>query len=235
MDVTDATFEHDVIELSKEKPVVVDLWAPWCGPCRTLSPIIEKVIAETDGKVLLAKINVDDNPASAQAFRVQGIPAVFAIKDGEVVDSFVGAYPESAVREFVGKLAPANSVVDILIAEGNEPALRQALQLEPGNEKAGAELAKMLVDRGEYEEAETLLARFPETGEFARIATRLRLARENPETLANLDVESELNELLDRVKDDPEAKQRFIDLLSVFPEGDPRVNQFRRMLASRLY
>ena len=93
IDVTDATFETDVIERSKTTPVVIDLWAPWCGPCQTLGPILEKVIDATDGKVALVKVNIDENPAISQAFQVQSIPAVFAMKDGQVVDGFMGAYP----------------------------------------------------------------------------------------------------------------------------------------------
>ena len=104
MDVTDATFEAEVINRSAETPVVVDLWAPWCGPCKQLGPILEKVIGETQGKVVLAKVNVDENPGIAQAFQAQSIPAVHAIVDGRPVDSFIGAQGEEAVREFVNKL-----------------------------------------------------------------------------------------------------------------------------------
>ena len=235
MDVTDATFEQDVIEASKDRPVVVDLWAPWCGPCRTLSPIIEKVVAETDGKVELVKINVDDNPASAQAFKVQGIPAVFAIKDGKIVDSFVGAYPESAVREFVAKLAPAKTVVDVLIEEGNEPALKQALELEPANEVAGFLLAKLLADRGELDEAEVILARFPETPEIAKLKAKIRLAKEGDAGLSEDEITRELDELLEAVKDDEGARQRFLDLLNLLPDGDARISQYRRRFTSRLF
>ncbi len=98
IDVTDATFQTEVVDKSKEVPVVVDLWAPWCGPCKTLGPIIEKVIDETDGKVVLVKVNVDENPGLSQAFKVQSIPAVYAVKDGAVVDGFMGSYPEHAVQ-----------------------------------------------------------------------------------------------------------------------------------------
>src|SRR5438270_8270313 len=108
-DVTDATFERDVLERSAQVPVVVDLWAEWCGPCRTLGPILEKVVAATDGKVELAKVDVDSNPRVGATFQVQSIPAVFALRDRQVVDSFVGALPEAAVQEFVARLAPETS------------------------------------------------------------------------------------------------------------------------------
>ena len=98
IDVTDATFEHEVMERSAEVPVVVDLWAPWCGPCRTLGPIIEQVVDETDGKVELVKVNVDENPQISQAFGVQSIPLVVAVKDGQPIDGFLGAHPEATVR-----------------------------------------------------------------------------------------------------------------------------------------
>src|SRR5215218_2423341 len=105
-DVTDATFQTEVLDRSQATPVVVDLWAPWCGPCRQLGPIIEKVVDATEGKVVLAKVNVDENPQIGQAFQVQGIPAVYALKDGKVVDGFVGAQGEPAVQAFVDQLLP---------------------------------------------------------------------------------------------------------------------------------
>ena len=106
IDVTDATFQSDVIEASQTTPVVVDLWAPWCGPCKTLGPILEKVVGAKGGKVVLAKVNVDENPAIAQAFRAQSIPMVVAIDKGRPVDGFTGSYPEHFVQEFVDKLLP---------------------------------------------------------------------------------------------------------------------------------
>src|SRR3954454_23123811 len=136
IDATDATFETDIIERSKAGPVVVDLWAEWCGPCRSLTPIIEKVVAETDGQVQLVKVDVDQNPGTSQAFRVQGIPAVFALRDGQVVDRFVGAQPEDVVRQFVNSLMPTEAELKIaaLVEAGDESSLRAALELEPGNE-----------------------------------------------------------------------------------------------------
>ncbi len=107
IDVTDATFESEVVVRSQTVPVIVDLWAPWCGPCRTLGPIIEKVVDETNGKAVLAKINIDENPQAAAAFRVQSIPAVFALRDGQVVNGFIGAQGEDAVRKFVATVLPS--------------------------------------------------------------------------------------------------------------------------------
>src|SRR5919199_7001071 len=147
-DVTDATFQHDVLDRSTEVPVVVDLWAEWCGPCRTLGPILERVVAETGGKVELAKVDVDRNPSISAAFSVQSIPAVYAISGGKVVDSFIGALPEPAVREFVDRLAPAQSEADRLAARGDEASLRQALELEPDHPTAVVALAEMLAERG---------------------------------------------------------------------------------------
>src|SRR5438270_4332252 len=114
IDVTDETFEKEVLDRSDQVPVVVDLWAEWCGPCRTLGPILERVVGDTDGAVELTKVDVDENPRVAATFRVQSIPAVFALRDRQVVDSFIGAQPEAAVREFVSRLAPAASEADLL-------------------------------------------------------------------------------------------------------------------------
>ena len=141
MDVTDQSFQADVLERSATVPVVVDLWAPWCGPCTTLGPMIEKAVADTGGAVELAKVNVDENPRIAEAFQVQSIPAVFAIRDGQVVDQFIGALPEAQVTGFVQRLAPVPSEADNLVAAGDEASLRQALELEPDHQEATEILA----------------------------------------------------------------------------------------------
>src|SRR3954452_15048110 len=150
-DVTDATFEQDVLERSKQVPVIVDLWAPWCGPCKTLGPIIEKVIADTDGKVELAKVNVDENQQVSQAFQVQGIPAVYALKDGKVVDGFVGAQPEANVREFVAGLLPTpeEDALAGLLEAGDEASLRTVLDQDHGHPQAIVGLAELLVAKGD--------------------------------------------------------------------------------------
>src|SRR5580700_10031820 len=107
MDVTDESFPTAVLARSDQVPVVADLWAPWCGPCTTLGPMLERAVAATEGAVELAKVNIDENPRIAQTFGVQSIPAVFAIKEGKVVDQFIGALPEPQVAAFVDKLLPA--------------------------------------------------------------------------------------------------------------------------------
>src|SRR5207248_7621776 len=178
IDVTDATFEQDVLERSKQVPVVVDLWAPWCGPCRTLGPIIEQVVGATDGRVELVKVNVDENPRVSATFQVQSIPAVYALRDRKVVDGFIGALPEPAVAEFVARLAPPASEADQLVARGDEASLRRALELGPDHVAAIVALADLLVDRGDGAEALALLERVPETPETRRVAARARVGDE---------------------------------------------------------
>jgi putative thioredoxin len=229
-DVTDATFQRDVLDRSAEVPVVVDLWAEWCGPCRTLGPIIERVVAEAGGKVALAKVDVDHNPQVSAAFAVQSIPAVYAISDGKVVDSFIGALPEPAVREFVAKLAPAESEADRLAALGDEASLRKALELEHDHPAAVVALAELLAGRGEGEEALALLTRVPESGETRRVAALARVG-----DAVDDDLTGRLDGLLARVKDDEDARREYVDLLEMLGADDPRTPQYRRALASRLF
>jgi putative thioredoxin len=236
MDVTDTTFETAVIERSATVPVVVDLWAEWCGPCKTLGPILEKVIAETDGEVELAKVDVDANPQVAGAFRVQSIPAVYALKDRQVVDHFIGALPEAKVREFVSRLAPAASEADQLVALGDEASLRQALELEPAHPTGVVRLAELLVGRGDQEEALALLARIPESAEGRRVAAMARLGAEAALANGNDEgLEQRLDALLLRVKGDDEARQEFLDLLETMGPEDARTAQYRKALTTRLF
>jgi putative thioredoxin len=233
VDVTDATFQTEVVERSHQVPVVVDLWATWCGPCRTLGPIIEKVVADTDGKVVLAKVDTDANPAVANAFKVQSIPAVYAMKDGKVVDGFIGAQPEWAVAEFVGRLLPSEeeSEIDRLVSAGDEASLRAALDLQSDHEGAVCALAEMLANDGRGDEALALLERIPPTAETRRIAA---LARAGADAVGD-DVDAKLDALLPRVKVDDDARQEFVDLLELLGPDDPRTATYRRRLTTALF
>jgi len=237
MDVTDQTFQADVVDRSATVPVIVDLWAPWCGPCKTLGPMIEKAVADTEGAVELVKVNVDDNPAVAQAFNVQSIPAVFAISEGQVVDQFIGALPEAQITAFVQKLAPAPSEADTLAAAGDEASLRRALELEPDHAVATEGLARVLIDHGEAAEALALLQRLPETdtGRVLSAEARLLEAGVDVSDTGREEMEAKLDELLDRVRDDDAARQEFVDLLEAMGADDPRTKEYRRALTARLY
>lgn len=233
LEVTDNDFEKEVLERSENQPVVVDLWAPWCGPCKSLGPILEKVIEETKGAVQLVKVNIDDNPGVAGAFRVQSIPAVFAIHKKDVVSSFVGAQGEDAVRDFVKNLLAKEEPTELekLIENGDEESLRKALDIEADNAIAVTALAQFLVERngdGDKEEAVNILERIPETPETRRVLAIARLEDVG-------DIESELSELIGKVKIDEKARGRFIDLLELLGPDDPKTSEWRQRLTSALF
>ena len=237
-DVTDATFQAQVVDRSSTAPVVVDLWASWCEPCRQLTPLLEKAVAETNGAVELAKVDIEKNPGVAQAFRVQSIPAVYAMVDGQVADGFLGAQGEAAVREFVQRLVPTPEMTQVerLIAAGDEASLRAALDIESDNAAAVAALAELLIGEGRGDEATALLERVPDTPEtrrlmaVARVQTSGDAAPDGPR-----DIEDELAELLAAVKSDEDARQRFVDLLEVLGPDDPRTSAWRKRLAATLF
>jgi putative thioredoxin len=238
-DVTDATFQSDVIERSSQVPVVVDLWAPWCGPCRTLGPILEDVVDATDGAVELVKINVDENPQVSAAFQVQSIPAVYALVDGKVVDGFLGAQPAPRVQEFVSGLQPSESdkALSALLAAGDEASLRQVLELQPDHHDAIVGLAELLATRredGDTDEALALLGRIPETAETRRVAALARTGATDGESSGD-EIAAKLDDLLDQVKADDAARQEYVDLLEVLGSDDPRTADYRKRLTARLY
>ncbi len=233
VDVTDATFAVEVLERSEKVPVVVDLWAPWCGPCRTLGPIIERVAGSMDGAVALAKVNVDENPQVSAAFKVQSIPAVFALKNKQVVNSFVGALPESSVREFVEQLVPAaRSEVDDLLDAGDEASLREALEIDPASERAKLALAELVAEAGKADEALTLIEGLPESPSTRRIAA---LARLGPGALSSDGMENRLDGLLEHAKEDHASRQELLDILEILGPEDPRSSRYRKLLSARLY
>lgn len=249
VDVSDATFENEVLQRSDTAAVVVDLWAPWCGPCRTLGPILEQVIGETGGEVVLAKVNTDENPGLSDLFQVQGIPAVYAVKDRKVVAQFVGAQPESVVRQFVDALRPTEEDrrLAALVAAGDEPSLLQVLEAVPDHPVAIVALAELYVGLGRHDDALALLAKIPESGETRRVAALARTSAVLGDEVAAAveggadgagapgDVEATLDALLPRVKADEEARQEFLDLLELMGPGDPRTATYRRALSRQLF
>ena len=202
-DVTDETFERDVLERSDQVPVVVDLWAEWCGPCKTLGPILEKVIGATGGKVELAKIDVDANPQVAQPLQVQSIPAVFALKDRKIVSQFIGAVPEAEVQKFVDALLPSEEETEVqqLLKAGDEESLRQVLELEPANEDAIVGLAELLVGTATATKPSSCSRRSPRRPRPAGS----RRWRVSATTRPSDDVDARFTALLDRVKSDDDA------------------------------
>lgn len=234
IDATDQTFQTEVLERSMTTPVVVDLWAPWCGPCTTLGPILERVVAETDGAVVLAKVNVDENPQIAQAFRAQSIPAVHAVIDGRLGPSFLGARPEAEVRAFVEGLLPTveQTEVERLRELGDEASLLAALELEPAHEGVLCDLAELCAGEGRFEEALRLLDRVADSPDARRIAA---YARSEGRYGTDEDILERLAVLLDQVKGDDDARREFLDLLELLGPEDPRTGSLRRQLTSRLF
>ena len=246
-DVDQDTFEQDVIERSRERPVVVDFWAAWCGPCRQLGPVLERVADAHAGEVELVKVDVDRNQQLAQRFGVQGIPAVKAFRDGKVVDEFVGAYPPAAVERFVAGLLPSEA--DRLVEAGDEESLRLAIEAAPGRADARLALARMLLGRGEEADAEALLRPVEHDREAAGILARLELARDPsapPEASAALaalaggDHGVALAQLLEAaVSSDGDLRDLIrrvmIGIFGELGDTDPLSVSYRRRLASALY
>jgi putative thioredoxin len=238
-DTTDATFEHDVIKRSYDHPVVVDFWAEWCGPCRALTPALEKAVAKRADNMELVKVDTDANPMVSQAFGIQSIPAVKAFKDGKIVDEFIGAIPPPQVERFLDGLLPSEA--DGLVVSGSEDDLRRALALEPGRPDATVALAR-LVDRDEALELLSNVA-----GSFAAdgLAARLRLS-DDPDlasAFASLDAgdtEGAVDTLIAAIPDSEgerreDLRRAVVGILDELGVEHPLALDARRKLATALY
>jgi putative thioredoxin len=256
IDATEIDFERDVLERSKEVPVVVDFWADWCGPCRQLSPALEAAETKRGGEVVLAKVDVDSNQQLAAQFGVQGIPAVKAFRDGKIVDEFTGAVPPAQVEAFFDGLAPSRA--DQLLAAGDELSLREASELEPRRADIAVALAKARLARGAEAEALEAVENFPEDFGAAGIAARVKLAQAGIATdawssLDEGDRTAALDALLDALAAngngatpgdgegalDPNERRdlirrAIIGVLSDLDPADPTARDYRRKLSAAL-
>ncbi len=249
----EADFETKVLERSFERPVVVDFWAAWCAPCRQLGPILERQADEHAGDVELVKVDVDANPGLAAAFGVQGIPAVKAFRDGQIVSEFVGAYPEAAVKKFFATLLP--TVADRETAAGDdaatpeeaERAYRAALETDPRHRGATLGLASIVAARGEFNGARDLLAQLPEDADVRKLKAQIDLAedaeRSAPDDpLSAVGVDDDWEPVLERLLDEirggdgsDRARQRMLDIFEVLGPEHPLTRTYRSRLASALF
>jgi putative thioredoxin len=243
IDVSEATFMADVIEASKTVPVIVDFWAPWCGPCKQLTPALEKAVIAARGAVKLAKINVDENQQIAGQMRVQSIPAVFAFKDGKPVDGFMGALPDSQIKEFIAKLTDgadgSGEIADAIEAghaaleAGDHAAASQAfgavLHAERDNTAAIAGLARVQIAAKDLEGAEATLGLTPpdkdQDQEIISARTALELAQTPVDT-------GEIAALSARVEADGKDHQARIDLAVALNAAGQREDALEQLLAS---
>lgn len=259
VEVTDQNFEQFVIEGSKERPVVLDLWAAWCGPCRTLGPVLERIAGERDGAFVLGKLDVDAHAVGQEllsAVRSQGIPTVIAFRDGAPVSMFIGAYPEPAVNDFIDSILPseaelvaeeAQAEAEAGDVEAAERDFREALEKDPENPEVKIGLGGILAARGDLEEAEELVRSLLPDPQAEGVMARIRVARwaglSGDGTLASAKRSAAaarwreaLEAMLSALSEDrDEARDAMLDCFAVLGDDDELVIEYRRKLTNALF
>lgn len=235
-EVTTSSFQQAVLQKSHDVPVVVDFWATWCGPCKTLGPMLEKLAAESGGSFILAKVDVDTNQQLAAQFNVQGIPTVIGFRDGAPVDQFTGAVPERAIRDWLDRLLP--SELDMIVDQARDAAIagnldtaerlfRGALEVQADHQEAGTGLAALLIASGRQDEALIILGKLAVTEEVERLQSAARLATSRG---------SDVSEIVKRLDDDPENSDIKIELamaLAARAEYEPALDRLLEVIRAR--
>ncbi len=235
-DVTIADFQQAVLQKSHDVPVVVDFWAEWCGPCKTLGPLLERLTAESQGAFILAKVDVDSNQELAAQFNVQGIPTVIGFRGGMPVDQFTGALPEAAIKDWLERLLP--SEIDLVVDQARDAAIagnidtaerlfRAALEQQADHQEAGTGLAALMIASGRQEDALIILGKLAVTDEVERLQSAARLSASRG---------TDLNELTSRLAASPEDETLRIELamaLAARAEYEPALDHLLSMVKAR--
>ncbi|MCL1594011.1 MAG: thioredoxin [Actinomycetia bacterium] len=227
-DVSTDEFQHDVLSRSREVPVLVDFWAEWCGPCKTLSPLLERITIESNGRFELAKVDVDANQELSGQFGIQSIPTIVAIRDGKEINRFSGLLPEESILEFIESIMPTDR--DMMVEEartalvngdtvGAEHILRQVLDSQSDHQEAGTSLAALLIDKGDIEEAMIVLGKLLPDADVERLQSAARLRQSASGDVSALEAAVQAN------PDDDEAQLDLARALAAHSEFEPALDR----------